>query len=113
LYNLVETVALLSNGIRPRQKSEILSELKSHFSSVEFANLAKSINVLRDGLPRFEHDFLNDDKKLWLYYKNMLGLHGISQRAVNSRTQNREQKIYSTNIETIRANRRYLLRKIE
>ena len=112
-YNLVETVALLSNGIRPRQKSEILSELKAHFSSVEFANLAKSINVLRDGLPRFEHDFLNDDKKLWLYYKNMLGLHGISQRAVNSRTQNREQKIYSTNIETIRANRRYLLKKIE
>lgn len=112
-HNIVEAVTLLSNGIMPRQKSEILSELKTHFSSVEFANLAKSINVLRDGLPRFEHDFLNDDKKLWLYYKNMLGLHGILLTSESAKRDLKWSKIYSSNIETIRANRPYLLKKIE
>lgn len=111
--NILKAVDLLSNGIQARQKCEILAELKSYFTNKPFTETAIALNALRDGLPRFETGFLDDDKKLWLYYKNMLGLHGISLKYESAKSDSAWSKIYTTSRESILANRPFLLKKSE
>lgn len=111
--NILKAVELLSNGIKPRQKSEILAELRTCFINEDLVTVANSLNVLRDGLPKFDPTFLDDCKKLWLYYKNMLNLHGLSLINRHCRLENREQKIYIVNLESILPNRPFLLKKSE